>query len=69
MNESQENKQDAEQAALAKAIKFAKEAYNPLLAKELYTQLALEHKTVYDCYRKAGFNMQEALRLTVKYYD
>ena len=60
---------EQQQAILAAAIKTLKDNFSPVLSRELYTQLAKEYKISYDCYRKEGFSMIEALRLTVKYYD
>lgn len=57
------------QASLAVLLKEAKENFSPVLQKELYTQLAKEYKIRYDCFRKEGFTMVEALRLTVGFYD
>lgn len=57
------------QAALAVLIKQMKEAFSPLLQKDLYTQMAKEYKIQYDCFRKEGFTMQEALRLVARCYD
>lgn len=62
------NAEDA-QAKMAMLVKQAQEEFSPVLHKELYTALAKEYKIRYDCYRKEGFTMIEALRLTVGYYD
>lgn len=61
--------EDQAKANLAVALKTAKDSFSPVLQKELYTQLAREYKIAYDCYRKEGFTVCEALRLTVKYFD
>lgn len=58
-----------EQAKLAVLIKKAQEEFSPVLAKELYTQVAKEYKVKFDCYRSAGFGVKESLRLVVGYYD
>lgn len=60
---------DQAQANLAVAIKVQRENFSPGLWKELYTQTAKEYKIAYDCYRKEGFTVCEALRLTTKCFD
>ena len=60
---------DKAQSNLAVLVKSLKDNFYPVLVKDLYTQLAKEHKIRYDCYRKEGFTMVEALRLTVGFYD
>ena len=60
---------DESDSKLAIMIKDAKESFRPAMLKDLHTQLAKDYKIRYDCYRKEGFTMIEALRLTVGYYD
>ena len=64
MNDPNEN-----DLRLMKIIKEQRDSFNPLLQKDLYTQLARTYKISYDAYRKEGFTVLEALRLTVKYFD
>lgn len=61
--------QDKNKADLAVTLKTAKETFSPVLHKELYTQLAKEYKITYDCYRREGFTMVEALRLTLRCFE
>lgn len=63
------NSTENNHARLAMLVKQAQEEFSPVLTKELHTVVAKEYKIKYDCYRKEGFSMVEALRLTVGYYD
>lgn len=60
---------ESNQSRLAVLLKEQKENFSPILQRELYTQIAKEYKIQYDCFRKEGFTMSEALRLVVKYFD
>lgn len=63
--------QEAEKlnAELAKALKEMKANFSPILMREYHEHMAKVYKMQYDCYRKEGFSVLEALRLTVRDFN